>query len=140
MNMKKAFEVKKLIALVFSLALAVALAACGGTASPANGNGFDPFVGNHGGINFFIQEGVDREEFLQQIQVVIQNVNFPVVAPFVSRYVRTLSGGRVITIDADGRAVVYSDSTTVGDIVTDINVAATEAYEYQNAQSAQNAH
>jgi len=37
MNMKKTFGVKKLIVLVFSLALAVVLAACGGTGSPANG-------------------------------------------------------------------------------------------------------
>jgi len=37
MNMKKTFGVKKLIVLIFSLALVVLLAACGGTGSPANG-------------------------------------------------------------------------------------------------------
>jgi len=37
MNMKKTSGVKKLIVLVFSLTLAVVLAACGGTGSPANG-------------------------------------------------------------------------------------------------------
>ena len=69
--------------------------------------------------------------------MVMQSPNFAIAAPFVSRYVRTLSGGRIITIGTDGRAIVYSDSATDAGIITDLMHAATAAYEYQNALTAQ---
>ena len=111
MKMKKTFGVKKLIVLVFSLALAVVLAACGGTGSPANGNGFDPSVGNHGGINFFIEEGVDRGAFISQIQATLPHPGFATHVPYIYSYTRTLGGGRRAEPSLDGRVIVYCDGS-----------------------------
>ena len=60
MNMKKnTLGVKKLTALVVPLTLAVLLAACGGTGSPANAP--DPYhIGSHLGISIRVAPGVDR--------------------------------------------------------------------------------
>jgi len=55
---KKTFGVKKLIVLVFSLALAVVLAACGGTNNPTN----IPEVPDENHIGF-IGQGANRIEF-----------------------------------------------------------------------------
>jgi len=124
MNMKKTFGIKKLIILVFSLALAVALAACSGTGSPANGNGFDPFVGNHGGVNFFIEEGVDRGAFISEIQAILLHLHhgFAINAPYIYSFTRTLGGGRHAELSLDGRAIVYCDGSN--------NIVASFAWAY----------
>ena len=81
MNMKKTFGVKRLTALLFPLALAVVLLACGGTGSPADDP--DPYhIGNFAGIEVRVAPGVDRahgEHALDRLQAfdVNEDQGFP---------------------------------------------------------------
>ena len=34
---------------------------------------FEPSVGNHGGVNFFIENGVDRDAFISEIQAIMEH-------------------------------------------------------------------
>jgi len=133
----------KLTALSIAVSALFGFPGCSNSTSPTNipeVPQFNPSVGNHGGINFFIQEGVDRDAFLADIQLVLTNPQFTARAPFISNITRTLSGDRVITIDSNGRAVIYTSTGTSAELWLDIVAGAAAALEYQNANTAQNIH